>query len=288
MSNNYSYPEYTSNPPITATVYQCGEEIDWGDKITTISRSYIGPDDDILAMAKEHHAGTSIVIADNLSGIVKSCKTTKIESDRTKLTYVVQKGNEDDDDPNIIDETWQVTMAQMDVPLYRYCSPSASISATDFGNSTALNAWEQGETMDKLAYKFRSYNPSISQWEDAQPLSGRTLEIAHMIAAGTEARLVFYPQATRVTTCIDYTKIGSFDDRINALNWIDDTPSTELDLGNVSYTWLKSAFDIQQLQDGSWTVTETWIGTPEYLGQWRPELYDYRKHWEMYVEQLSS
>jgi hypothetical protein len=76
--------------------------------------------------------------------------------------------------------------------------------------------------------------------------------------------------------------LPNYNARISALNYIDNTPS-EIDLGQ-NYSWLKSAFDLQQNTDGSWNVTESWIGTPEYLGKWNPGLYDKNDHWNMWRE----
>lgn len=291
MSTSYRYPDYQPHPLLSATVYQCGEEIDWGQKFATVTRTYVGPDNDILDMGNDYKVGTSVTIGTRLSGSIQSCKTTKIEADRSKLVYVARAknitgsgGGGDDPDPNILDTVWQVTMAQMEVPLYRYCSPTASPTDSTYGNAVVLNQWENAAFVDKNAYKYRTADPNTEEWEEETPtaLAGRTLDIAKLLNAGTESRLVFYPQATRVTTCYDYTALSNYNERISALNYIDNTPS-EIDLGQ-NYSWLKSAFDLQQNTDGSWNVTESWIGTPEYLGKWNPGLYDKNDHWNMWKE----
>ena len=282
-SGNYRYPTYVEKPALTATVYQSGEEIDWGQKFAMVTRTYIGPDNDILDMGKANKVGSGLNLGNGLSGTVQSCKTIKLDADRSKLVYTVRsknyEGSGGEEDPNLLDETWQVTMAQMEVPLYRYCSPDAENGDEDYGNAVALNAWEN-ETDPTLKNEFKYMG------DDGEPvtLAGRTLDLAKLINSGVEARLVFYPQATLVTNCEDYKKVSNFSNRRAALNYIDDTPNDELDL--TGYSWLKSSFDWNQNADGTWVLTETWIGSPQYLGDWAKGLYDKNNHWNMY--ELSS
>ncbi len=281
--NNYTYPTYPSTPvEITATVYQCGEEINWSDQYAEITRTYVGEDNEMIQFALNHKVGSTIA-ENGLSGIVTACKSTKMESEKTKVQYTVQASY---GEASVIDAVWTVTMAQMEVNLYRYCAPPASgggsVDEENWGDAAKLKAWENEENATlKNAYQYRQYNVETNDNEIYQ-LSGRTKDIAQLIAAGVEARLVFYPQATYTRVVQDYANIPDFQDRMATLNCIDPWPNTELSGIGQSYYWLKSACDLQQNSDDTWTFTESWIGTPEYLGNWSKNLYGKEDHWNMY------
>lgn len=274
---------------ITATVQQCGEEIDWQQTYFYVTQSFIGPDDDILEMGADYKQGTKHSIHDN-ECVVETCRTTKIESDRTKLTFTARGTLSAA--PNIISETWSVTMAQLEVPLYKYCSPAISaISGDTYGNASYLNAWENEQNgVLKSNYRFNYFDEN-AQSNQVIELSGKTKTLAETIAAGVDSRMCFYPQMTRVTNCYDISKLPSIADREKYLNLIDNTPQSIMSgYYSLTYSWLKSSFDIQKNADSTFTLTESWIGTPPYMGTWNEGMYsaDPSKRWQMWGETRSS
>jgi hypothetical protein len=288
MAVNYQYPAYVENPGITATVYQKGEDIQWGDKWATVTRVYIGTDDSILGEAYSKKAGTSYDCGHGLSGIVESCKTQKLDADRTQLQLLVRCPYDKSslsDEAGSLDTTWACTMSQMEVPLYRYCSPLSSSDPTEWGNAAAIEAWEHEED-PTLKADYSYTNPGTGETES---LMGRSLDIAKLMNAGVDARICFYPQATRTTRYAALSDVHNIHSREKKLNYIDKEPlKGELDefMSVDDYSWLKSGYDVTQNTDGSWTLVETWIGTPEYLGEWNENLYSSSdaKRWDMWKD----
>ena len=277
---SYSYPTYQEKPAITSEVYQSGETIDWQNNYMVVDRSYVGPDTLILQMAEANRRGSGYDLGNSLSGEVEQCNTTKLDSDRTKLDLKI-KCAIGTGDANVLQDTWTVQIAQMEVPLYRYCKPNfTSADVNNWGEAPAINAWENETDVNlKSAYKYRQYNPELKEYSTLD-LSGRSLSIAMIINGGTESRMTFYPQASRTTICKDYTQLSNYEYRKNHLNYADNTPANFVD--TISCMWLKTAFDLQQNTDNTWTVTESWIGSPYDLGGWQEPLYGFANHWKMW------
>lgn len=233
-------------------IKQIGKKVEYLSGYTITTETYIGPDDEIATKASQNVVGGKY---DGLSSNIRSSITEKIEADRSKWTVVYGKqassGGGDNDD--LIKQTWTMTMTQYEYPLEKY------LSADEAGQ---VAAWEQTDIKHKKNFEF--FVDMSQTGAVYQMLAGKALQVAKKKFAGIESVLKFYPQATCTSL---YGKYSSFTDRANKLNHIDDS-SLSSDFG-LGVHWLKSGFDWTQNQDGTWTLTESWIGSPK----WDEDLY---------------
>lgn len=299
MAVNYQYPNYVEKPSLTANVYQKGEDIQWGDKAAIVTRSYIGPDDSILNYAYTNKIGSGYDCEHGLSGRVESCRTLKIDADRSQCTLVVNCPYDSGDNPDeALNTTWACNMAQLELPLYKYCTPNyTSSDLSTWGDAAAIEAWEHEDNPTlKTNYHYTVFDTQTQETTEKE-LEGRSLEIAKMMNSGVDNRICFYPQATRVTRWASLSDVQgegtSLKDREAELNLKDTQPlSSDLTafLTVENYSWLKSGYDIQQNTDGSWSLTESWIGTPTYLGEWNNALYskDDNVRWKMWKDEQNA
>ena len=244
------------------TTLQKGMTVDYTSIGENITEVWIGDETDIATLASTYPQGATYTNSDNLSGVVKSSKTEKIESDCAKWTvnYFHNKApssGQGEDDP--LDDIWAENCAQYQYPLEKYL---------DKYEAKALAAWKQEDPDTQLDWIEEGINK----------LPGKSLDVAKLMFAGTYNVQRSYPQVTRVRIFRRLqTSISP------ELNTVDSTPDSQFHWDE-TMSWLKVGFDWVQDTADNWTLTETWIGTPESDGGWNTDLY---KDWPFYYEEES-
>lgn len=263
---------------INDTIKQCNFTVDYNKFRTDVEISYIGTDTNIQTLASTYRVGSTISntevldLPTSLSGIVSYSHLEKIESDRSKWTvkYNTKTSSSNsgaDEEP--LATTFQMSMAQYEYPLERLF-----LSSETTGDSGAW-AFESWKNMTDLKHK-RDYKylSDMSQTGAIYTsLNGKAKDLAELYIGGTESFLRFYPQITRQRTW-DEKKENNLES--TALGKIDTTPNDTQkfkileEFQSSNYQWLKTGFDWAENQDGSWTLTESWLGAPE----WSDKLYE--------------
>lgn len=242
---------------IDDTILQIGKTTSFNKGSTTVSETYIGKESEISVLGYANRVGKRYN-----GGLVTQSQMEKIEADRAKWSVVYQLsvssgGGGGGDPTEPLDAVWSENCVQYQYPLEKYLSPV---------EAGKLKEWEDLEDATKKASELSS--PTF--------LSGMALNIAKLKFAGTTDVIRCWPQATRVTTYAEYVDTLS-----DNLNKVDDTPKEQFDWWNIE--WMKVQFDWEQNYDGSWRLTESWIGANKQDGGWNRGLY---RDWHFY--QLSS
>lgn len=226
---------------------QVGARTEYFKGATRTTETYIGGIASLSAVASEHPKGSKYGESDN--NIVESSVLETMESDYGKWTVIFSdsKSGEGSDTP--IKEQWNMNMTQYEYPLEKYLNED---------ESSQLRKWKDTDEEHKKTWQY--YNgKSLGAGAIYEYLNGKALEVAKKIYAGIENVMKFYPQANRVGL---YDSKRTFSSRAEMLNKIDSTPDTQFDDFDVK--WLKSAFDWSENSDGTWTLTESWIGAPTW------------------------
>lgn len=234
---------------------QIGEKVEYFSKYNLTTVSFIGEDSAISSLASTSRVGTKY--QSTAKTVVKSSITEKLPSDQSKWTcsyrtYLSGGGGGSDDGE---DEIWSMAMTQIEYSLMKYLSADEAYQ---------YQAWKDTNISAKQGFKYLADVSQGAGTEIYEPLTGKALDVAKKDWNGTEAVLKFYPQATRTSF---YSEKKTLTSRAEKLNHID-TASVSA-MSDYDVEWLKSGFDWTENQDGTWTLTETWIGAPK----WDEDLY---------------
>ena len=202
-----------------------------------------------------------------LTGIDSSV-TEKLQSDRTKwnCTYTIyspQGGSGGDAYYTTLDS---MTMVQQQFPLYKYLNAD---------EAAAVASWENlsdDDVDNKKAFKYKKPDGS---YDNLLNVSEKAEKVAKKILAGFEYVQKAYPQITHVER---FDSKKALNNRKNKLNHIDNEGVPNLITG---YSWLKVQFDWQQNDDGTWTLTESWMGVPD-TDPWDSDLYG-ATAWDFFI-----
>ena len=226
----------------------------------TLTESYKGPYDSLLAMARGLEPGG----AAHSIGARQMLYTSEWNLERTNaglgvltITGTVRDtplestgGDKDVNGNPPIKDVWGVQSSRIDRPVECYCSPD-----TGAPDVNIISAW-RNEPDGKLARDFQYRRPDGT----IDALDGNNLKVAQKIAEGKVAVMRFYPTATRqrvyaAMPSTMFEKLG-----------VKDTPAPGGKAGNAlsaligSLQWLKVKDDCQQQTDGKWNRSEAWIG----------------------------
>lgn len=256
------------------TVQQCSETRDYLNQKTVVKVSFIGEDSAIAALASAQKKGTAF---SGIGGsgavahsVIDSSVTEKLQADRTRwnCTYTIYSpqggGGGGDAYYTTLDS---MTMVQQQFPLYKYLNAD---------EAAAVASWENLSDDDVDNKKAFRYKKPDGSYDDLSNVSAKALAVAKKILAGFEYVQKAYPQITHVER-FDTKK--SLTDRKNRLNHIDTTNDVP-DLIS-GYSWLKVQFDWQQNDDGTWTLTESWMGVPD-ADPWDSDLYG-ANAWDFFI-----
>lgn len=243
------------------TVQQCSETRDYLNQKTVVKVSFIGEDTAIAALASVQKKGTKFsgLGSQVAHSVIDSSVTEKLQSDRTKwtCTYTIYSPNGGSGGGDAYYTTLDsMTMVQQQFPLYKYLNEE---------EAAAVASWENLSDDDVDNKKNFKYKKPDGSYDDLSNVSEKAEKVAKKILAGFEYVQKAYPQITHVEK-FDTKK--ALTARKNALNHID---ANVPDLIS-GYSWLKVQFDWQQNDDGTWTLTESWMGVPE-ADPWDPDLY---------------
>lgn len=251
------------------TVQQCSETRDYLNQKTVVKVSFIGEDDAIAALASVQKKGTAFsgLSSAVAHSVIDSSVTEKLQSDRTKwnVTYTIYSPNGGSSGDAYYTTLDSMTMVQQQFPLYKYLNAD---------EAAAVASWENlsdDDVDNKKAFKYKKPDGS---YNDLSNVSAKALAVAKKILAGFEYVQKAYPQITHVER-FDTKK--ALTARKNALNHID-TNVPDLISG---YSWLKVQFDWQQNDDGTWTLTESWMGVPD-TDPWDSDLYG-ANAWDFFI-----
>lgn len=247
--------------PTLDTVQQCNETKEYLNQKTVVRVSFIGEDSAIATLAAAQKKGTqfsglsSAVAHSNIDSSI----TKKIASDRTQwdVTYTIYSPTGPSGGDLYYTTQDSMTMVQYQFPLYKYL---------DADEAAAVASWENlsdDETDHKADFEYRMQDGS---YEALSAVSEKAEKVAKKIFAGFEYVQKSYPQITHVERFDSKKTLAT---RRDKLNHIDDDGVPDLIDG---YSWLKTQFDWQQNDDGTWTLTEAWIGVPED-DAWDEDLY---------------
>lgn len=259
-----------------STVKQCSETREYLYQKTVVRTSFIGEDEAINTLASQQKKGTAF---SGLStaipySIIDSSITEKIQADRTKwtVTYSIYTpktkpgggGGGEDDSPYYVEKD-SMTMAQYQFPLYKY------LLSNEYA---AVRAWENLPTKYttlKTDFGFLSADANNNETSVyLSSVSDKALNTAMKIASGIEYVQKSYPIMTHTE---QLSARRTMTTRLEKLNHIDNSvymPSIKDSYPN--YQWLKTQFDWVENDDSSWTLTESWIGTPNEQ-PWDKDLY---------------
>ena len=248
--------------PTLDTVKQCNETKDYLNQKTVVKVSFIGEDTAIATLAATQKKGTQFSGTGSAvaHSVIDSSVTRKIESDRTQwdVTYTIYSptGGSGGGDAYYT-ELDSMTMVQYQFPLYKY------LNATE---AAAVASWENlsdDETEHKANFE---YKKAGGGYEALSEVSAKAEKVAKKIFAGFEYVQKSYPQITHVEKFDTKKELAT---RRDKLNHIDNSGVPDLISG---FCWLKTQFDWQQNDDGTWTLTEAWIGVPSD-DAWDSDLY---------------
>lgn len=240
-------------------------------------KSWIGPYDNMIVSAKAFPEGgiwrdnTITQFSQTLSCTITESKVTKIQSNRGKwdLRFGIKsdsasEAGEEEDPDATLSCTWTTNMAQYTFPLEVYL------------NSQELKEvyyWKTGSDLDlKANYQYKDVEGM------QHSLSGMALSVAQREFGGNEDVIRFFPQATRTT----YLK-AQIDPRDNPVmpSYIENLPKLNDFVNGLSMDWLKTEYAWSSDQNGNWTLTESWMGSPKDSGGWDIYLYgDDGVRWE--------
>ena len=255
-----------------STVKQCSETKEYLFQKTVVKTSFIGEDEAINTLASQQKKGTAF---SGLStaipySIIDSSITEKIQADRTKwtVTYSIYTpktkpgggGGGEDDSPYYVEKD-SMTMAQYQFPLYKYLLSN---------EAAAVRSWELLAGNDISAKQNFQYRDEADNLQYLSAVSAKALETAKKMAAGIEYVQKSYPIMTHTE---QLSARRTMTTRLEKLNHIDDSiymPSIKDSYPN--FQWLKTQFDWVENDDSSWTLTESWMGTPEDQ-PWDKDLY---------------
>lgn len=233
---------------------QIGERTEYFQKYLLTTVSFIGHVGILSARANENRVGSKYM--GHGRQIVKSSVLETLQANQAKWTCsyktYLSGGGQDDDYEN---QTWQMSMTQYEYPLTKYLSADAAYEVA---------SWRETDFTHRKEFKYLEKTSKEDGPVYAELSAYRAEDVAKKEWAGIESVLKFYPQATRTSI---YSSKQTFSSRADALNHIDSTPDAVF--GDFSVEWLKTGFDWTQNQDGTWTLTETWIGAPS----WDKDLY---------------
>ena len=252
------------------TVQQCSETRDYLNQKTVVKVSFIGEDSAIATLASTQKKGTAFSGTGSAvaHSVIDSSVTEKIQADRTKwtCTYTIYSPNGGSGGGDAYYTTLDsMTMVQQQFPLYKYL---------DEEEAAAVASWENLSDDDVDNKKNFKYKKPDGSYDDLSNVSAKAESVAKKILAGFEYVQKAYPQITHVER-FDTKK--ALTARKNALNHID---ANVPDLIS-GYSWLKVQFDWQQNDDGTWTLTESWMGVPE-SDPWDPDLYG-ANAWDFFI-----
>lgn len=257
--------------PSLETVKQCSETRDYLNQKTVVKVSFIGEDTAIASLASTQKKGTAFsgtggVVAHS---VIDSSVTEKLQSDRTKwnVTYTIYSPQGGSGGGDAFYTTLDsMTMVQQQFPLYKYLNAE---------EAAAVASWENLSDDDIDNKKNFKYKKTDGSYDDLSNVSEKAEKVAKKILAGFEYVQKAYPQITHVER---FDSKKSLTDRKNKLNHIDNEGVPNLISG---YSWLKTQFDWQQNEDGTWTLTESWMGVPE-SDPWDPDLYG-ANAWDFFI-----
>ena len=251
-----------------STVKQCSETKEYLHQKTLVRTSFIGEDSAIETLASTQKKGTAF---SGLSSaipysVIDSSTTEKLEADRTKWTVSysiytpkVKPGGGGGDDPSTYYTSKDsMTMAQYQFPLYKYLLSD---------EAAAVMSWENLAGNEVSAKQNFQYMKSDGSFDYLSSVSDKAYKAAKKMAAGIEYVQKSYPQITHVEQLSSFKTMTT---RQNRLNHIDDSSDVPDLIAN--YQWLKTQYDWQENDDGTWTLTESWMGTPEDQ-PWDEDLY---------------
>jgi hypothetical protein len=191
------------------------------------------------------------------------------------------EGSQDELQP--LKDRWLIRSVRNDVSVMAYCGPS-------FGSNpqrALVEAWMKepdGELAEQ--YQFKKSDGSI--YEISEP---PTLELIKKIQKGVEAVIRFYPVITRIRT---YAAVPPA--CLENIGFIDTPPApagtakspSGLSAAVDAHQWLKVQDDAEELEDGKWTRTESWMGIAKSENAenspWDPDLYG-KERWSMPYQQ---
>lgn len=251
-----------------SAVEQCSETREYLNQKTVVKVSFIGQDNAISSLASVQKKGAAF---SGLSSVVEhsvidSSVTEKLQADRTKwnCTYTIYSplsGSSGDAYYTTLDS---MTMVQQQFPLYKYLNAeeAAAVVAWDEEDWNGERATEK--KVKKSDYKY--WDTGLETFRLLSEVSEKAESVAKKLLAGFEYVQKAYPQITHVEK---FNSKKSLTNRQNKLNHIDNDGVPKLISG---YSWLKVQFDWQQNDDGTWTLTESWMGVPS-TDPWDPDLY---------------
>ena len=242
-----------------STVKQCSETREYLYQKTVVRTSYIGEDSAISTLASQQKKGTSFSgIGESVPySVIDSSTTEKLEADRTKrnVTYSIYTpkvhpgGGGSGSGSMFYTKRDSMTMAQYQFPLYKYLLSN---------EAAAVKSWELLAGNDVSAKQNFQYRDEEDNLQYLSSVSPKALEAAKKLAAGIESVQKSYPVITHVEEMSAFEKIP---DRQNKLNTVDESNDVP-DLID-GYQWLKTQYDWVQTDTSLWTLTESWMGTPE-------------------------
>ena len=149
-------------------------------------------------------------------------------------------------------------MAQYQFPLHKYLLSN---------EAAAVRSWELLAGNDISAKANFQYKDEEDNLKYLSAVSEKALKIAKKLAAGIEYVQKSYPIITHVQELSAHEKDSDREKRLNTVDDSGDVP----DLID-GYQWLKTQYDWVQTDTSLWTLTESWMGTPEDQ-PWDKDLY---------------
>ena len=243
------------------TVQQISETRDYLNQKTVVKVSFIGEDTAIASLAATQKKGTQFSGTGSAvaHSVIDSSVTEKLQSDRTKwnCTYTIYSPSGGSGGGDAYYTTLDsMTMVQQQFPLYKYLNAE---------EAAAVKSWENLSDDDTENKKNFKYKKPDGSYDSLSNVSAKAESVAKKILAGCEYVQKSYPQTTHVEKFDTKKTLAT---RRNALNHIDANAPQLID----GYSWLKVQFDWQQNDDGTWTLTESWMGVPS-ADPWDPDLY---------------
>lgn len=259
------------------TVQQCSETRDYLNQKTVVKVSFIGEDSAIATLASAQKKGTAFSGLGSAvaHSVIDSSVTEKLQSDRTKwnCTYTIYSPNGGSGGGDAFYTTLDsMTMVQQQFPLYKYLNAEESAAVVAWDEEDWNGDRATKEKIKKSDYKY--WDTELSRFRLLSEVSNKAEAVAKKLLAGFEYVQKAYPQITHVEK-FDTKK--ALTARKNALNHID-TNVPDLISG---YSWLKVQFDWQQNDDGTWTLTESWMGVPSNQ-PWDSDLYG-ANAWDFFI-----
>jgi hypothetical protein len=192
------------------------------------------------------------------------------------------EGEGSQDEPQPLKDLWSIRSVRNDVSVMAYCGPSGSNP-----QRTLVEAWMK-EPDGELAehYQFKKSDGSIYDIDEPP-----TIELIKKIQKGVEAVIRFYPVITRTRT---YAAVPPA--CLENMGFIDTPPApagtakspSGLSAAVDAHQWLKVQDDAEELEDGKWTRTESWMGIAKSENAenspWDPDLYG-KERWSMPYQQ---